>query len=293
MITGIVIGALSAAAFLPQTDTIVQANGASRLELSSMQGEVTVLAWDRDAVQVKADHSDSFSIDISRSGSTISVEPEVNRGYGMSGGADFEITVPRGFDLDIEGMALDVDIRGVEGQVEVGTVHGPITLIGGTGNIVLESVNGAVHLEGAQGDIDVTGIAGGVTIKDCSGDIYAESVGGDLILEGVRSSDVEIGSVGGDMRYEGTIEDGGTYNFGSHGGRIYLFLPANVNAQFDMISLAGDIVIDYPGAPSEPVKGRGIPGMSGKELSFELGTGSARIEVETFGGTVHIRRAGG
>jgi hypothetical protein len=30
-----------------------------------------------------------------------------------------------------------------------------------------------------------------------------------------------------------------------------------------------------------------------KELTFELGTGSARIEVETFGGTVHILRRGG
>ncbi len=293
MITGIIIGALSAAAFLPQTDTIVQANGASRFELSSLQGEVIVRTWDRDAVQIKADHPDSYTIEVSRSGSTISVEPDMDRGYGMASGADFEVTVPRGFDLEIEGLALAVDIQGVEGQVEVGTVHGPITLIGGRGNIALESVNGAVYLEGAQGDIEVTGIAGGVTIKDCSGDIYAESVGGELILEGIRSSDVEIGSVGGDLRYEGTIEDGGTYNFGSHGGRIFLILPANINAQFDLIALAGDIEIDYPGAPSEPIKGSGIPGLSGKELSFELGTGSARIEVETFGGTVHIRRAGG
>lgn len=293
MITGIVVGALSAAVFLPQTDTIVQADGASRLELSSLRGEVIVRTWERDAVRVLADHPDSYTIDISRSGRTISVEPDVERGFGLANGVDFEVTVPRGFDLNIEGMALDVDIRGVEGQVEVGTVHGPITLIGGRSNISLESVNGPVYLEGARGDIDVTGIAGGVTIKDCSGDIYAQSVGGDLILEAVRSSDVEIGSVGGDIRYEGTIEDGGIYNFGSHGGRILLLLPANINAQFDVISLAGDIELDYPGAPAEPVRGSGIPGLSGKEMSFELGTGSARIEVETFGGTVRILRAGG
>jgi len=293
MITGIVLGALSAAAFLPQTDTIVQANGASRFDLSSLQGEVIVRTWDRDAVQVKADHPESYSIDISSSGSAIEVEPDMVRGYGVANGVDFEITVPRGFDLSIEGMALAVDIRGAEGQVEVGTVHGPITLIGGRGNISLESVNGPVHLEGAQGDIDVTGIAGGVTIKDCTGDIYAQSVGGGLTLEGVRSSDVEIGSVGGNLRYEGTIEDGGTYNFGSHGGQIFLYLPAGINAQFDVISLAGDIRVEYPGAPTEPLKGSGIPGLSGKELSFELGTGSARIEVETFGGTVHLLRAGG
>ena len=46
------IGALSAAALVQQTDTIVQANGASRLSLDSFQGEVVVATWDRDAVQV-------------------------------------------------------------------------------------------------------------------------------------------------------------------------------------------------------------------------------------------------
>jgi DUF4097 and DUF4098 domain-containing protein YvlB len=293
MITGIVIGALSAAAFLPQTDTIVQAQGASRIELSSLRGEVVVRTWDRDAVRVVADHPDSYPIEISRSGRTISVEPDIERGYGIADAVDFELTVPKSFDLDIEGMALSVDILGVEGQVEVGTVHGPIKLVGGRGDIVLESVNGPVHLEGAQGDMDVTGIAGGVTIRDCTGDIYAQSVGGELILEGVRSSDVEIGSVGGDVRYEGTIEDGGTYNFGSHGGEILLILPANINAYFEVVSLAGDIELDYPGAPTEATRGSGIPGLSGKEMSFELGTGSARIEVETFGGTVRIQRVGG
>ncbi len=293
MFTGLAIGALSAAALLPQTDTIVQANGASRLELESFQGEVVVRTWDRDAVRVQAGNAGSPAIEVHHSGSTISVEPDMERGFGIAHGVDFEITIPRGFDLTIEGVALDVDIQGTEGQIEVTTVHGPISVQGGRESIVLESVNGPIHVEDAQGDLEVTGIAGGVTIVNCTGDISAASVGGSLTLEGITSTDVEVGSVGGTLRYQGSIQDGGTYNFGSHGGEIWLYLPGNINAQVDILTLAGDMEVNYPGAPTEPTKGEGFPGLTEKEMSFELGTGSARIEVETFGGTVHILRQGG
>ena len=293
MFTGIVLTALSAAGLVQQTDTIVQASGASRLELESLRGEVVVRTWDRDAVRVKATESESRSVGITRSGSTISIDVEVDRGMGLTGSTNFEITVPRAFDLNIEGMALDVDIEGAGGQVEVTTVQGSVRVQGGRETISVESVFGEVTVEGAEGKIEVTGVAGGVTIRDCSGEISAGSVGGDLNLEGISARDVEAGTVGGTLRFEGAILDGGMYNFGSHGGQIWLHLPAGMNARVEAITLAGDIEINYPGAPSEPTQGEGLAMLHQKELSFEVGTGSARIEVETFGGTVHILRQGG
>ena len=293
MLTGLVIGALSAAAFLPQTDTIVQADGASRLELEVFQGEVMVRTWDRDAVQVKTGSSDSPSIEVHRSGQTLSVGVDMERGRRFAHGVDFDITVPRGFDLNIEGVALAVDIQGAQGRIEVTTVHGPITVHGGMESIALESVNGPIHVEGARGDLEITGVAGGVTILDCIGDVFAQSFGGALTLQGITSTDVEAGTVGGTLRYEGDIADGGRYNFGSHGGQIWLSLPDNINAQVDILTLAGDVDVDYPGVDARPTRGEGIPGLKNKELRFELGNGSARIEVETFGGTVHILRQGG
>lgn len=292
MLTGIVIGALSAAALIQQTDTIIPLEDATRLDLENLKGAVVVRAWDRGEVQVKAEHPDSRSINISRSRRGISIEVEVHRGLGLTGSVDFELTVPRTLDLHLEGMALDVDIQGAEGQVEVTTIQGPIRVVGGRGNIVLESVNGEITVDGADGNLEVNGVAGGVTIRNCSGNIVAESVGGPITLQGITSSDVEVGSVGGTVRYEGTIEDEGAYSFGSHGGQIWLYFPPDINARVDVVTLAGTIEVDYPGAPSEPTQGRGIPGLNEKELNFDLGTGSARVDVETFGGTVHILRQG-
>lgn len=293
MLTTIVIGALGAAALIQQTDTIVDANGASRLSLENFRGEVVVRAWDRDAVQIRADHPESRYIEIDRGGSTISVEVGTSRGMGIAGLVDFQITVPRTMDLSIDGMALEVDIEGVEGEVDVNTVHGNITLAGGRGSVSLESVNGEIVVEGAEGDLDVTGVSGGVTIRDSSGDIYVEGVGGSVTLQGVTSRDIEAGTVGGSLRFEGSIMDGGVYTFGTHGGQIWLYLPDAMNARVEAVTLAGNIEVDYPGAPSEPTRGRGAPGLREMEVTFESGTGSARIEVETFGGTIHILRAGG
>ena len=150
-----------------------------------------------------------------------------------------------------------------------------------------------IDVEGAEGDLEVGGVAGAVTIRNCAGDIYAESVGATLSLEGITSSDVEIGTVGGSLRFDGDILDGGSYSFGSHAGEIRLYLPTNINAEVEVMTLAGDIEVDFHGAPTEATEESGIPGLNQKELTFELGTGSAQIEVETFGGKVFILRRGG
>jgi hypothetical protein len=288
ILTGFLIGALGAAAVFQQTDTLVQADGASRLSLVNFQGEVVVRTWDRDAVQVAAEHAESQRISIERSGRTIRVEPDSEHGGAFGRRVDFRLTVPRSFALDIDGVGLSVDVEGAEGPVQITTVHGPIRVKGGRESIELESVNGSIHVEGAQGDLRVTGVAGGVTVRDFTGDLYAQSVGGSLTLEGINSSDVEAGSVGGTLTYQGGIQDGGKYRFGSHGGQIWLRLPGDINAHVEALTLAGSIEVEFPGARSEPPRGEGIPGLREKRLIFEVGTGSARIEVETFGGTVHI-----
>jgi hypothetical protein len=98
--------------------------------------------------------------------------------------------------------------------------------------------------------------------------------------------------VGGSLRFEGEIRDDGIYTFGTHGGAIWLYLPENMSASVEAITLAGNIEVDFPGAPSGPTRGEGIPGLREKELIFTVGSGGARVEVESFGGYIHILRAG-
>jgi hypothetical protein len=302
MITAILIGALSAAALVQQTDTLVQANGATRLHLQVQRGEVVVRTWDRDAVQVKATHAPGRTVQIGRSGRTLALSMDAQRGRGPggppggppggapSGPVELELTVPRGFDLDLEGMAVGVDIQGTEGNVEVTTVQGPIRVLGGRGSISLESVSGRISVEGARGNIRVNAVAGAITISGSSGDISAEAVGGSITLSDIVSRQVEARTVSGPLRYDGSIQDGGRYTFGTHAGEVWLHLPGDMNARVSAVTLAGEIRADFEGAPDTATRGPGIPGLREKRLTFEAGDASARISVESFAGNLHILR---
>ena len=294
MLTGILIGALTAAALIQQADTLVQADGATRLHLQLQRGEVVVRTWDRDAVQVRATYPPGRTLQIERSGGTLVVRVDAQRGRGSGGPslgpADFEFTVPRGFDVDVEGMAVGVDIQGTEGHVEVTTVQGAIQVRGGRGNISLESVSGRITVEEARGNIRTNTVAGAITVSGSSGEIYGETVGGSITLTDIRSRRVEARTVSGPLRYDGAIEDGGRYTFGTHAGDVWLRLPEDMNARVSAVTLAGEIKVDFSGAPDTTVRTPGMPGLREKRLMFETGDGSARVSVETFAGTLHILR---
>ncbi len=264
------------------TDTTVSAQGLDRLELENDGGQIEVSTWDRNEIRIVADHSSRTYIEIDRRGDVLEVEAEARRGPTTI--VDYELTVPRDLNLDIEGMFTDVTIEGADGEIQVETLEGAVRIVGGRGTIVAESTNGEITVDGADGSIELIGVSQGIEITNSSGQIAAETVGGSIVMTGIRADVVEAGTVGGQIHYEGLIEDGGHYYFGSHGGRVTLDLPGNVNATVTAVSLTGSVRADYPGAPTE---------FSRREReSFTLGSGSAQIEAETFSGPIVIRRRG-
>lgn len=120
-----------------------------------------------------------------------------------------------------------------------------------------------------------------VEIRRRSSTLDVES-GGALIFENVRSRVVEAGSVGGRIVYDGTLQSGGHYFFGSHGGSITLRVPPGSGAAFHVATIHGSIHTDLPEGPEKFEKGR--------RHTFRVGDGSATVEAETFGGRISILR---
>jgi DUF4097 and DUF4098 domain-containing protein YvlB len=281
---GIVIGAMMALSLVQQTDTTFAVGTATRLDVENDGGQIVVAVWDRDEIRIQAEHSRRSIIEIDRSRSEIQIEADAVRG-GMSGIVDYTITVPRGFDLKIEGMYTDISIDGADGMVEAETMQGDILIRGGRGEIHASSTTGRIRVEGAQGRIDVESVAEEIRISNSSGEIIAESVGGSIIMENINASSVDAGTVGGRVVYMGTIEADGMYFFGSHGGSISLVIPADSDVEVSLASLHGSISADIQGAPGRFERG--------KRTTFTMGSGRAIIEAETFGGRIMIREQGG
>lgn len=278
MMAMLMAGVLGAFAMVQQTDTTFAVQPGSRLQLNTQGGEIVVRSWNRDQVRVLAEHSSGTRVAIDRSGSVVTVR---SRGrYGPGGIVDYELTVPASMALDLSGLHSDIRVEGTRGDVVARTVEGDVTVRGGRGRVALQSVNGTITLEDAEGRIEVKSVSDDVRLRNVSGDVAAETVSGDVSLRGVKSASVTAGTVSGDVVYAGTIRDSGRYSFTTHSGDVVLDIPENVNATVTAATLSGDL--------RSRLRVTIPAGRPGRRTSFTLGTGSARIELESFSGDIII-----
>lgn len=263
-----------------RTDTTFSAAGIDELSLDNMNGSTVVRAWDRDQIRVRATHDADDYIDIDRSGSTIDIEPDSERG--APGSVRFEIDVPARLAVRIEGINHPTQIEGVAGAIDVETVNGDIDVRGGTGDIDLETVEGRIMLTGASGRISVTSVNQGVHIANSSGEIDAETVNGPVTLTGIRSAQVSASTVNGPLSYDGALASDGAYALSSHNGDIEMHVPQGSNATFVVSTFNGEFEVEFP----VQVRDREARG----RFEFQVGSGGAHVELDSFGGDVRVLR---
>jgi len=281
MMTAIGAGLLLAFAQGHDTDTTIAVQRGTRLELSRLGGDVTITTWDRSAIRVMADHPGGDGIEVRVSAGVAALSPRGQRGR-MSHEVDYYLTVPAWMDLNISGTYGDVVIRGAQGRVVVETVQGDVTVEGGRGVVSLQSVEGDIQLSGATGEITLYSVDGDARARDLEGRVLAETVDGDIALMNIRSADVTATTVDGDIEYDGTLQDNGRYRFVTHDGDLALRMPERVNASVTVATFSGTFEADFPVTLNEARRG--------KRFTFTLGSGSARIELESFGGDIRLLR---
>lgn len=272
--------ALAALTLVQQTDTVIPLGGAERVSVEAPGGSITVTTWAREEVRIVAEHSSRTYIDIDRRGSTIDIDAEARRGPATI--VDYEITVPASVGLELEGFYTNITVEGVDGEVQAETNQGDIRIVGGRGSIEASTVSGSVVVEGAEGKVDVSSVAQGVRVRNASGEVYAETVGGTIALENLRARTVEAGSVGGRIEFDGELQAGGQYFFGTHGGSITVRVPPGSGATFNVATVHGSVSTDLAGAPERFERGQ--------RQSFTVGGGGALVEAETFSGRISLVR---
>jgi DUF4097 and DUF4098 domain-containing protein YvlB len=270
------------AALVQQTDTTVSVRPNARLELENFGGSIVVRTWERNQVRVKATHGRRDWVEVSASSSVVRIEAQSRTG--MAHTVDYEITAPASINLDLSGTNTSFDLEGVQGEIEAETVQGDVLVSGGGGRIRLESVQGRIVLSKARGRVDVSTVNQGIHLRDIVGDIVAETVNGPIILEQVQASSVDAATVNGTIVYDGVIRDGGDYLMSTHNGTIWVVVPGGSNATVNVSTFNGRFDSSFAVSLRQPA-GR-------RRFSFVLGNGSAKLDLETFGGDVRLRRPG-
>jgi DUF4097 and DUF4098 domain-containing protein YvlB len=268
----------------PKTDQTIDVTKGTRLVLTNNAGEVVVRSWERDQVRIQASHTGREQVDAQTTDMTLRVRARSQRG--PSGLVDYQVTVPRWMAVNLSGTYLEATIEGTQAEVTVETVHGNAKVVGGGGAVSLRSVEGIITVDKASGRVQATTVNEGIRISNVTGEITAETTNGDIVVENAQSSNLEASTVNGDVTFNGTIRDNGSYRLTTHGGDIRIGLGGAKNATVFVRTFQGDFSADFPIQLPEGQSNRG----GSKRFNFTLGTGSARIEAQSFNGDIVLAR---
>ncbi|HET7380206.1 MAG TPA: DUF4097 family beta strand repeat-containing protein [Gaiellales bacterium] len=265
-----------------QTDTTFPVRAGARLEVNNFGGDIAVKTWSRSAVRISASHSSRDHILIDASDQLVRVKSEGRRGPAQV--VDYDITVPATMALTLSGVYTDISVDGSEGEITAETVEGSVKVSGGVGNVSLKSVQGDVTLQKARGRIDLSSVNETIQASGISGDLSAETVNGDITLAQVESANTEANTVNGDIIYDGTIKDGGRYRFSTHDGDLRVSVPEKSNVSVSVSTFDGDFSACFPVQLVGP--------KTRHRFTLTIGSGSARLELESFNGDIRLCRPG-
>lgn len=269
-----------------QQDTLVPVDPRGRLRMEGVHGAVVIHTWDRAEMRVHISDAEGSRLRVSAGGPTVSVGLEPARGFWSGGNrsGDFELTIPATMSIGVSGPNMDVRIDGTSGEVNVETASGDVVVRGGRAIVSIRSVSGDVTLTDAQARTEVHATSGDVRLSRITGDLVAESVSGDITMRQIDATSVEANCVSGDVLYEGTVKSGGRYSLSSHSGDVTFTMPPGAGAVIGVNTFSGDFNTDIPVQLTEQ--------RQGKRFSFTLGSGGARVELQSFSGDIHLARPG-
>jgi DUF4097 and DUF4098 domain-containing protein YvlB len=269
------------AAAQQNTDTTFAVERNGTLRLDNHQGRVLVRGWTESRMRIRAIHPARVHVEVRRTATAVRVEGEASRGPAR--GIDYEIDVPRGWNVHIDGHSTSIVIQETGGNLVASTVNGDI-IVRGVAAANLENVNGEIMLRNARGNVNVETVNKGISIDDVVGDVAAESVNGAVSLTAIDASNVQASSVSGRIQFAGRIRQGGKYTFDTHNGDVTVTLPVGAGADVKVATHSGSIEADFP------VQLRSESGRSG-ELGFQIGRGGAQLRIESFNGAIRILNA--
>lgn len=258
-----VAAGLAAFSLPPGADTVLAVPQGFTLNVANYAGEVYVEAWDKNAVRIRTDRDDDDPVQVLRGRGTILVKAASKHEEDHT--SNLKLEIPLWMNVAVQGIHTDVIVNGTQGQVKVETVHGDVIVRGGRRHIDLNTVNDDI------------------CVSDAVGTVRAETVNGDAYVWRAQSDSVDVSTVNGDVVYEGSMNDDGSYRFASHNGDVAVTVPRAANAAIAVSTFAGDFESNFP----VTLSGTHNP----KRFQFCVGNCSARVDLESFQGTIQLYRA--
>ena len=264
-------------------DTTIAIGTSGTVDLTIVGGDIVVTGWDRREVRIIAE-SERGSLRLEQTTNRISLRDDRGRRF-HGGDADYRVTVPVGTRVIMAATSGDLSATGTRGDVEASSMSGDIEISDATGEVHVETLSGNIEVQRATGGVRVQAVSGDVTVRRASGPVEVESVSGEIVLREITSKSVRAGTVSGEVEFEGPIAADGRYEMRSHSGDVRVMLPRGVNALVGVSTFSGEIDSDFE-LTLEPGERR----PQHRQFQFRLGSGGARIDLESFSGDIYLDR---
>ena len=168
-----------------------------------------------------------------------------------------------------DSVEIETDLSGSKRWFNFGGDDGQVTyeikVPAGLELDAIETVNGSVEISGVSGDVHAESVNGNLELDDLAGDVQMETVNGSITAS--------FAVLGGQQRVKGS-----TVN-----GRMTLHLPSDADVDVSADTLNGSIQAKDFDLEAEK-------GFVGSDLNGEIGSGSARLNLDTVNGSIKINR---
>lgn len=254
--------------------------------VSNVSGMVTVVGWDRKEVHVKGVLGEGTErLDIKGGDGQLEIKVIIPKRARDVEETILEIRMPEGGSVEVSAVSADIEVEGVQGNMCLKSVSGDVHATGAPAEVNVETVSGEVELSVESDRVSINSVSGDIHLERAAGDVSAETVSGDISIGGGTFKHVETNTVSGDLYFDGDLDEKGSSTFSCHSGDIELILPKKTDAEFNVTTFSGDIDNEFGGNGSRISKHA-----PGKELRFTVGSGGARVRIETFSGDVEIQK---
>lgn len=191
--------------------------------------------------------------------------------------------------VTVETATGDTVVEASSGNVVVSNVGGSLVVEASSGNVDVDKVESDLYVNALSGNVDVVDAKGNAKISALSGNTTLQRVAGRVEINSASGSiymteiggEVDAQTASGDVRFAGTLLDGGRYKLKTTSGNVEMRIQADPPGfTATLASYSGEIETEFPITIQPPLKGS-----ANRRLTGKYKEGTASLELVTFSGT--------
>jgi DUF4097 and DUF4098 domain-containing protein YvlB len=196
--------------------------------------------------------------------------------------SQYEIMLPRHFDVHVETAGGEISVSDVQGSVHLETAGGDINVSGTQGSADVTTAGGRIICDNIVGDVHGQTAGGDLRATGCKGRLNLDTAGGSVTIIGFAGPGVEATTSGGSVSADFAAAPTEDSKLKSSGGNINVHLPENAALQLDGRTSAGLANSDFP----VEIKNN----FNNGTLSGAINGGGPVLRMETEAGDVDVMK---